>query len=433
MQVQLYLTATVTVNKQMNRSLLLSVAVIAFLFLSIVTIVRDMGMMIPNIEQLNWKQHIDAVPFIVLAKAKKIYLRFYQDFDDHLAYYYKCWNVMAGKTYANESEENYRREVFYANRLKVIRHNEQFDGGAKSYSMKLNKYSDLTHGEFVQLMNGFKIASKSGDYRPSSVFKPLLFTGDLPLNVDWRSEGMVTPVKDQGHCGSCWAFSAVNSNALHVHSRAFQQTGALEGQNKRKTGKLVSLSEQNLIDCSRKYGNKGCSGGLMDNAFEYVKENHGIDTEESYPYEAAVRMLDKKCRFKNSTIGATDKGFVDIEPGNETYLMHAVATIGPLSVAIDASHESFQFYSSGMLLMVDIFNTVEVMWTNLGVYFEPMCSSQFLDHGVLVVGYGSLKGKDYWIVKNSWGTSWGNDGYIFMARNKNNSCGIASFASYPII
>ncbi|KAL1246008.1 Cathepsin [Trichinella spiralis] len=404
MQVQLYLTATVTVNKQMNRSLLLSVAVIAFLFLSIVTIVRDMGMMIPNIEQLNWKQHIDAVPFIVLAKAKKIYLRFVKGYPplttEQKEMYFKesewiIYKEIYGKTYANESEENYRREVFYANRLKVIRHNEQFDGGAKSYSMKLNKYSDLTHGEFVQLMNGFKIASKSGDYRPSSVFKPLLFTGDLPLNVDWRSEGMVTPVKDQGHCGSCWAFSA---------------TGALEGQNKRKTGKLVSLSEQNLIDCSRKYGNKGCSGGLMDNAFEYVKENHGIDTEESYPYEAA----DKKCRFKNSTIGATDKGFVDIEPGNETYLMHAVATIGPLSVAIDASHESFQFYSSG-------------------VYFEPMCSSQFLDHGVLVVGYGSLKGKDYWIVKNSWGTSWGNDGYIFMARNKNNSCGIASFASYPII
>ncbi|KRX43985.1 Cathepsin L [Trichinella murrelli] len=411
----------------MNRSLLLSVAVIAFLFLSIVTIVRDMGMLIPNIEQLNWKQHIDAVPFIVLAKAKKIYLRFVKGYPplttEQKEMYFKesewiIYKDIYGKTYANESEEDYRREVFYANRLKVIRHNEQFDGGAKSYSMKLNKYSDLTREEFVQLMNGFKIASKSGDYRPSSVFKPLLFTGDLPLNVDWRSEGMVTPVKDQGHCGSCWAFSA---------------TGALEGQNKRKTGKLVSLSEQNLIDCSRKYGNMGCSGGLMDNAFEYVKENHGIDTEESYPYEAAVRMIDKKCRFKNSTIGATDKGFVDVEPGNETYLMHAVATIGPLSVAIDASHESFQFYSSGMLLMVSIFNTVEVMWTNLGVYFEPNCSSEFLDHGVLVVGYGSLKGKDYWIVKNSWGTSWGNDGYIFMARNKNNNCGIASFASYPII
>ncbi|KRY84885.1 Cathepsin L [Trichinella pseudospiralis] len=391
----------------MSRSLLLSIALITLLLFSIVTIVRDMGLMIPNIEELNWRHHVEAIPFIIFAKAKKIYFRIIKGFQPltteqkEMLFKESEWIIykeIYEKNYANQSEEDYRREVFYANRLKVIRHNEQFDNGAKSYSMKLNKYSDLTHEEFVQLMNGFKIASK-GDYKPSSVLKPSLLTGELPLNVDWRKEGLVTPVKDQGHCGSCWAFSA---------------TGALEGQHMRKTGKLVSLSEQNLIDCSRKYGNMGCNGGLMDNAFEYIKENHGIDTEESYPYEAVVRMLEKKCRFKNSTIGATDKGFFDVEPGNETYLMHIVATIGPLSVAIDASHESFQFYASG-------------------VYFEPACSSKSLDHGVLVVGYGTLKGQDYWLVKNSWGTSWGNDGYIFMARNKRNHCGIASSASYPII
>ena len=218
---------------------------------------------------------------------------------------------------------------------------------------------------------------------------------DLPEEVDWRAHGAVTDVKDQGRCGSCWAFST---------------TGSLEGQHFRKTGKLVSLSEQNLVDCSFKFGNKGCGGGLMDNAFRYIKANGGIDTEQSYPYDG----VEEQCHYNPRNIGATDKGFVDITSGDEESLKAAVATKGPVSVAIDASHPTFQFYSTG-------------------IYNEPECNPQMLDHGVLVVGYGSIQEGDYWTVKNSWSTKWGDQGYIKMSRNKNNQCGIASVASYPVV
>jgi cathepsin L len=146
--------------------------------------------------------------------------------------------------------------------------------------------------------------------------------------IDWRQQGYVTSIKDQGQCGSCWAFSS---------------TGALEGQHFKATKSLVSLSEQNLVDCSTTQGNMGCNGGLMDYAFEYIKVNNGIDTEISYPYEAA----DGQCRFKVANVGATDTGSVDIKSKDEAALQQAVATIGPISVAIDASHSSFQLYKTG--------------------------------------------------------------------------------------
>lgn len=288
----------------------------------------------------------------------------------------------------------------------MAKHNQKYATQQSRFKMALNRFADMLPHEFVAVHNGFnKTALNARVADPAALQQTtrreaITFLAaanvELPATVDWRTKGAVTPVKDQGHCGSCWSFSA---------------TGALEGQHFRKTGVLVSLSEQNLVDCSTVYGNNGCNGGLMDYAFKYVKENGGIDTEKSYPYEQA----DETCRFSKKNIGATDKGFVDVPQGDEDKLKAAIATVGPVSVAIDASHESFQFYSEG-------------------VYDEPQCSPESLDHGVLAVGYGTDEdGHDYWLVKNSWGTTWGDKGYIKMTRNVENQCGIATSASYPLV
>jgi len=308
------------------------------------------------------------------------------------------WNEFKsgfGKVYKTAEDDLKHFGIFLKNHLKVVEHNKQFAAGRKSYSLKINQFGDLTTNEYKHQMNGFKrnYRDSLAKIHASSFLEPAFV--QLPDSVDWRQKGYVTPVKDQKQCGSCWAFST---------------TGALEGQHFRKTKKLVSLSEQNLVDCSGSFGNQGCNGGLMDQAFQYIKSNDGIDTEISYPYEAK----DARCRFKKATIGADDTGFVDVTSGNETALQIAIATVGPVSVAIDAGHSSFQFYSTG-------------------VYNEPDCSPDQLDHGVLAVGYGTENGQDYWIVKNSWNVSWGQKGYILMARNEENMCGIATSASYPLV
>jgi len=285
--------------------------------------------------------------------------------------------------------------VFMENKHMIAKHNQKAMAGHKSYTLEMNHYGDLLHHEFVRIMNGYRQHMKAISENGSLFMAPANVV--VPTSVDWREHNLVTPVKDQGQCGSCWSFSA---------------TGALEGQHSRKASKLVSLSEQNLVDCSKKFGNNGCNGGLMDFAFQYIKQNHGIDTEASYPYEAK----EGKCRYKKQNSGATDTGFVDVPQGDEAKLKEAAATVGPISIAIDASQPSFQFYSKG-------------------VYDEPECSSTELDHGVLLVGYGTDadSGKDYWIVKNSWGTKWGENGYILMSRNKKNQCGVATAASYPLV
>jgi len=216
---------------------------------------------------------------------------------------------------------------------------------------------------------------------------------NLPDSFDWRDQGAVTNVKDQGNCGSCWAFST---------------TGSTEGCHFLKTKKLVSLSEQNLLDCSSDYGNQGCEGGLMTDAMDYIIANLGIDTEKAYPYKTEDSPT---CSFSKGNVGASLKSYKNVPEGDENALQQAVSE-GPTSVAIDASHPSFQFYSHG-------------------IYDEPRCSAVDLDHGVLVVGWGTNDDGDYWIVKNSWAASWGQSGYIWMSRNKNNQCGIASSATLP--
>ncbi|CAN4082959.1 unnamed protein product [Withania somnifera] len=216
----------------------------------------------------------------------------------------------------------------------------------------------------------------------------------LPHSVDWRKRGAVAPIKNQGSCGSCWAFSTV---------------AAVEGINQIVTGEMITLSEQELVDCDRAY-NLGCNGGLMDYAFEFIISNGGIDTENHYPYRGVESRCDPV--RKNYKIVSID-GYEDV-PRYERALQKAVAR-QPVSVAIEASGRAFQLYSSGV--------------------FTGKCGEQ-VDHGVVVVGYGSEDGIDYWIVRNSWGTKWGESGYVKMERNVKNArlgkCGIMTEASYPI-
>ncbi|XP_071374563.1 cathepsin L.1 [Centroberyx affinis] len=309
---------------------------------------------------------------------------------------FHAWKLKFEKAYSSPLEEAHRRQAWLNNRKLVLVHNIMADQGIKSYRLGMTFFADMENEEYKRLISqGCLGAFNASQPRSGSAFLRLPQGADLPDTVDWRDKGYVTDVKDQKDCGSCWAFST---------------TGSLEGQTFRKTGKLVSLSEQQLVDCSGRFGNMGCMGGLMDQAFKYIKANGGVDTEDSYPYEAQ----DGQCRFNPNTIGATCTGYVDVTSGDESALQEAVATVGPVSVAIDASHSSFQLYESG-------------------VYDEPDCSSSELDHGVLAVGYGSDNGQDYWLVKNSWGLSWGNKGYITMSRNKQNQCGIATASSYPLV
>lgn len=300
-----------------------------------------------------------------------------------------------GKTYENLKEEEHRFGVFTRNLEYIKKHNTEYNAGLHSYYLGVNHLADLEVEEFRKL-NGYR-KSKNASLTTGGCSTYLSASNvKVPDEVDWRKEGYVTPVKNQGQCGSCWSFST---------------TGSLEGQTFKKTQILISLSEQQLVDCSGKFGNEGCNGGLMDNAFAYIKSVGGIESEEEYPY----KHKQSKCKAVKSEFVAEDTGCVDVESGSEDKLKEALATVGPISVAIDASHQSFQLYESG-------------------VYDEPDCSSEQLDHGVLTVGYGtSDDGQDYWIVKNSWGTTWGKEGYIMMSRNKKNQCGIATQASYPLV
>lgn len=299
-----------------------------------------------------------------------------------------------GKLYKDDLEELRRYTIWQSKRAYVNEHNNH--ANRFGYTLAMNKFSDMSIDEISTHYKGLKVTQQFAAFNASI---NRLFKSDpkfeAPEALDWREFGAVTPVKNQEQCGSCWSFSA---------------TGAIEGQHFLKTKQLVSLSEQNLIDCSRGYGSQGCNGGNPIEAFAYVRDNGGIDTEDSYPYEAN----DGICRFSSSSVGATVSGYIQV-PSTESALLEAVATVGPISVAIDSNHNSYQLYRSG-------------------VYYEPLCSSTNLDHAVLVVGYGTQNGQDYWLVKNNWGSEdWGMDGYMMMARNMNNNCGIATFASYPTV
>ncbi|XP_036443811.1 cathepsin L1-like isoform X2 [Colossoma macropomum] len=324
---------------------------------------------------------------VVVARAASVSL---EDLEFH------AWKLKFGKGYGSVEEESQRKMIWLDNRKLVQEHNMLADQGIKSYRLGLNHFADMDNNEFqarfgscLGSFNMTKAHTATADIRPTGGVDP-------PNYLDWRSMGYVTEVKNQQLLNSCWAFSA---------------TGALEGQMFRKTRRLVPLSEQQLVDCSQDFGNSGHKGGWPNWAFEYVKSRGGLQAESTYPYEAEVGW----CRFNQQNVVATCKDYKSLPNRDENDLQHAIARIGPISVVIDNSVSTFQLYKSG-------------------VYAEPNCNSTKPTHAVLLVGYGTDWNKqDYWLVKNSWGIEWGEGGYIKMARNKNNQCGIASYAVYPVV
>ncbi|OAY50325.1 cysteine protease XCP2 [Manihot esculenta] len=307
--------------------------------------------------------------------------------NDKLIDLFESWMSKFGKVYESIEEKLQRFEIFKDNLFHIDETNKK----VTNYWLGVNEFADLSHEEFKTKFLGLKPdLSKRRDCPEEFTYKDV---ENIPKSVDWRKKGAVTHVKNQGSCGSCWAFSTV---------------AAVEGINQIVTGNLTSLSEQELIDCDTTYNN-GCNGGLMDYAFAYITSSGGLHREEDYPYI----MEEGTCEISKEESGlATINGYRDVPQNSEESLLKALAN-QPLSVAIEASGRDFQFYSGGV--------------------FDGHCGTE-LDHGVAAVGYGTSKGLDYIIVKNSWGPKWGEKGYIRLKRNigkPSGICGIYKMASYP--
>jgi C1A family cysteine protease len=293
---------------------------------------------------------------------------------------YQLYLAEYGKSIANGDEYQMRLRIFEQNLKKI----EQINAEQDSYRVAVNKFADMTDAEYKKMLGYVQIKNRM----PAQEF-----TGAADDSKDWRKDGAVNGVQDQGQCGSCWAFSA---------------TAAFEGAYFQKTGKLVKFSEQQLVDCSGSFGNEGCNGGLMDSAFQYLEQTP-FCTAKDYKYTAR----DGKC--KASSCGVPDAkttGHTDVPAKSAQALKNALSQ-RVVSVAIEADQSSFQFYSGGIL--------------------SSGCGIN-LDHGVTAVGYGTENGKDYWIVRNSWGAGWGESGYIRIGtgnESKGGVCGILLDASYP--
>ncbi|KAH6771653.1 Papain family cysteine protease [Perilla frutescens var. hirtella] len=312
----------------------------------------------------------------------------------HADHHFSLFKDKYGKSYANQEEHDYRFSVFKANLRRAKRH-QLLDPSAVH---GVTKFSDLTPAEFERSYLGLH---KQRLKLPADAQQaPKLPTSDLPADFDWRDHGAVGAVKDQGSCGSCWSFSTI---------------GALEGAHYLATGELLSLSEQQLVDCDhecdpaeRNSCDSGCNGGLMNNAFEYILKSGGVQTEKDYPYTG----VDGTCKFNKNGIVAGVSNFSVVSIDDDQIAANLVKH-GPLAVGINALW----------------------MQTYIGGVSCPYICGKSLDHGVVLVGYGAagyapirLKDKPYWIIRNSWGEAWGEDGYYKICRGKN-LCGVESMVS----
>jgi len=301
-----------------------------------------------------------------------------------------------GKSY-DVDEMFHRYNIFKRNVDLIDSHNVAYEAGKYTFTLGVNKFADMTNAEYKKLL-GLKRADKTPPADKVSHHRRHVSYEDVPDTMDWRPLGAVTEIKDQGQCGSCWAFSA---------------TAAMEGAYFQSSGTLLSLSEQLCVDCVLDGADTCDLGGEMHDCYLQVIAEQGDETEDDYPYTATSG---NPCAFDPSLAVATNfTGYVNVTSGDESALKVASSKY-VISVGIDASSFMFQLYSSG-------------------VYNDPTCKNAWneLDHGVTVVGYNhdDDSGLDYWIVKNSWGEDWGQEGYIWMSRNLDNQCGIATDATYP--
>jgi len=305
------------------------------------------------------------------------------------------------KQYASEAEYQARLGTFEANMMLIKQKNIDAQQRMSDTRFGITQFADISPAEFRQKYLSSVPAVRDPSWPVAPDYDDEV-TANLPPSFDWRPKGAVTPVKNQGDCGSCWSFST---------------TGNIEGQWFLAGNPLTSLSEQNLVDCDTEcmtYMNQsvcdaGCDGGLQPNAYHYVMSAGGIDTESSYPYLA----VDGKCHFKPANIGAKINNFTMVS-SNETQMAAYLVQHGPLAIAADAAE--WQFYMGGV--------------------FDLPCGKS-LDHGILIVGYGNettIFGHhvDYWIVKNSWGATWGEQGYLKVERGTG-ECGLNDFVSSSII
>ena len=318
---------------------------------------------------------------------------------------FKDWIKLHQVKYGPQEKEI--RQAIWEDNVRFI---EEYNKKQTGVFLQINEFGDLTNSEFralrttrqihdVQDIKQFQppvgeIIPESKDWREENVVTPV---GEIiPESKDWREENVVTPVKNQGDCGSCYAFSAVSAISSMLAIRS---------------GELVALSEQQVIDCSAPWGNNGCDGGAPQVVFQYAHETAGLLPDVDYPYTGTGGV----CKANYTLAVAHVDGWERVKKYSEQDLKWAVGLMGPVSVGVDAGERSFQFYKSG-------------------VYSDPMCMTSRIDHAVVVVGYGTTdKGIDYWIVRNSWGDKWGMQGYFWLARNKQNMCGVASQALFPLV
>ncbi|XP_026167255.1 pro-cathepsin H [Mastacembelus armatus] len=299
---------------------------------------------------------------------------------------FKSWMAQHNKVYS--IKEYYQRlQIFTDNKRRIDKHNE----GNHSFTMGLNQFSDMTFGEFQKsflLSEPQNCSATKGNYLSSN--------GPHPDAIDWRKKGnYLTPVKNQQGCGSCWTFST---------------TGCLEAVTAIAKGKLIPLSEQQLVDCAQDFNNHGCNGGLPSQAFEYIMYSKGLMTEDDYPYKA----FEDTCKYKPELAAAFVKEVMNITAYDEMGMVDAVGTRNPVSFAFEVTID-FMHYSQGIYTSTECHNTTDKV-----------------NHAVLAVGYGEDKGTPYWIVKNSWGSSWGIEGYFLIERGKN-MCGLAACSSFPVV